>query len=199
MNTSTSSSNLIRSGVSFCGRPRTRSRGFSLIEALAVMTIAAILIGVGTPAMTATLRSVELTSATNDFIGSLLLARSEAVKRKGRVVLCKSPDGATCAQAGDWDQGWIVFHDVNNNAVHDPGEAIIQRTQALRSDLRVTGNASVTRYVSYAASGTTNLSNGGFQAGTITVCGLAAGEARQIVLSSSGRPRVQKATVASCA
>jgi type IV fimbrial biogenesis protein FimT len=198
MSTSIASSNSLRLGVFPRGQSTRRSRGFTLTEALVVMAIAAILIGIGTPAMTATLRSVKLSSATNDLIGSLLLARSEAVKRKGRVVLCKSADGVACTQGGGWDQGWIVFHDANNNAAHDPGEAIIQRTEALGADMRVTGNASVARYVSYAPSGTTNLWNGGFQAGTITVCGHAASEARQIVLSSSGRPRVQKATVASC-
>jgi type IV fimbrial biogenesis protein FimT len=163
------------------------------------MALAAILVGVGTPAMTATARSVELSSATNDLIGSLLLARSEAVKRKGRVVLCKSSDGSGCAQADGWEQGWIVFHDANNNGVHEAGEAVIQRIQALQPNLRVSGNASLSRYISYAPSGATSMANGAFQAGTITICGQPAGEARQIVLSSSGRPRVQKTTVASCA
>ena len=151
--------------------------------------------------MTATVRSVQLSSASNDLLAGLLMARSEAIKRNGRVVLCKSADGISCAGTGGWEQGWIVFHDGNNNGTRDGGEEIIQRAQALSADLRVTGNLNVARYVSYAPTGATRLVGGGFQAGTITLCRQSAegGEARQIVLSSSGRPRVQKTLVGACA
>jgi type IV fimbrial biogenesis protein FimT len=200
MNTSTSSLNLVHFAAFPCGRSKTRSRGFTVIEVLAVMAIAAILVGVGAPAMTATLRSVELSSATNDLMGSLLLARSEAVKRKGRVVLCKSPDGASCAQAGGWQQGWIVFHDANNNGLREAGEVLIVQQEALSTNLRLTGNVNVANYVSFAPNGATKLVGGNFQAGTLTVCNqsLEAEEARQIVVNAVGRARVQKATVASC-
>jgi type IV fimbrial biogenesis protein FimT len=130
----------------------------------------------------------------------MLLARSEAVKRKGRVVLCKSRDGATCAQAGGWDQGWIVFHDVNNNGLREAGEVLIVQQEALSANLRLTGNLNVANYVSFAPNGATKLVGGNFQAGTLTVCNhsLEAEEARQIVVNAVGRARVQKAPVASC-
>ena len=66
--------------------------------------------------------------------------------------------------------------------------------------LRISGNASLASYVAYVANGSTRLTNGGFQAGTLTVC-QASGRstpARQIVINATGRPRVQKSVVDSC-
>jgi type IV fimbrial biogenesis protein FimT len=177
-----------------------RSRGFTLVELLIVLAVAAVLAGVTVPAMNALVKSVKLTSATNDLFASLLMARSEAVKRNSRVALCKSSDGISCASSGGWEQGWIVFHDTNNDGMHASGEEIVMRAQALSPDLRLSGNLNVAKYVSYSPSGNAKLVGGGFQAGTITLCNESAssGEARQIILSTAGRPRVQKIQIASC-
>ena len=95
----------------------------------------------------------------------------------------------------------MVFHDANNNGSRDSSETVIGRGHALASDLRVTGNLNVARYVSYTGAGATKTVGGGFQSGTLTMCHQSAdgGEARQIIISASGRPRVQKTTVALCA
>jgi len=179
---------------------RRAIRGFTLIELVAVLAIAAILLGTGVPAFSGLIRSSELTSATNDLFASLVLARSEAAKRGSRVAMCKSADGVVCAKTGGWEQGWIVFHDANNNGSHDVGEEIVLHAQPMAKDLRLSGNLNVAKYVSYAPTGETKLVGGGFQAGTITLCNASArGEsAREIIISSSGRPRVQKTRVASC-
>ncbi|ROZ75815.1 GspH/FimT family pseudopilin [Ramlibacter sp. WS9] len=200
MNTSTSS--FVRTPASFFASrtPRRRNRGFTLIELLIVMAVLAILAGIGVPTMKSMVRSVELSSASNDLLAGFLIARSEAVKRHSRVVLCKSSDGLTCSTTGGWEQGWLVFHDANNNGMREEGEAIAHRQQALAGNLRVTGNLNVVRYISYAPNGTTKLVGGGFQAGTITLCNQSpdSGPARQIILSSAGRARVQKSQVATC-
>lgn len=178
-----------------------RIRGFTVIETLTVTAIAAILVGVAGPALTATVRSVQLSSASNDLLAGFFLARSEAVKRKSRAVICKSADGVTCSATGGWQQGWMVFHDADNSGTRDAGETVIGHGQALASSLRVTGNLNVARYVSYSATGVTRLVGGGFQAGTLTLCQESTSrvEARQIILSSAGRPRVQKTQVSACA
>lgn len=177
------------------------ARGFTLIELMIVLAVASVLLGTAVPAMTSTIKSVQLSSASNQLLAGLLLARSEAIKRNGRGVICKSADGATCTASGDWEQGWLVFHDADNDGSRDAGEAIVQQVEHLAGDLRVKGKLSVARYISYGADGGTRFASGGFQAGTITLClrSANAGEARQIIVSSSGRPRVQKARVDDCA
>src|SRR5689334_9813473 len=114
-------------------------RGFTLIEALAVMAVASVLLGAAAPSMTSLVRSLQLSSASNDLLGSFLIARSESVKRGGRVVICKSSNGATCASTGGWEQGWIVFDDANNNGTRESNESLIQYSQALSKELRLTG------------------------------------------------------------
>lgn len=185
--------------------PRTARRqslqGFTLIELMLVIAVASVLLGFGIPSMTALMNSNKLTAASNALLSSMRLARSEAFKRNGRVVLCKSRDGASCITTGGWEQGWIVFHDADGNGEHDQAEVIIERGNPLPDTLRLTGNSTVARYVSFVATGAARMAGGGFQAGTVTVCNLSAtgGEARQIVLNAVGRPRVQRVAVASCA
>jgi type IV fimbrial biogenesis protein FimT len=174
--------------------------GFSLVEVLAVLTVMALLLSVGVPSLVSALNSVKLTSATNSFLAHLHFARSESIKRNGRVVMCKSSDGHSCNPAGGWEQGWIIVHDANNNGLADPDEEILLRQEALPAALRLSGNQSVARYVSFAPTGATKLAGGGFQAGTLTLCRESAdgGDARQIVLNAVGRPRVQKVSVSTC-
>ena len=167
--------------------------GVTLIELLVVVLVVAALMVLATPAFLSVVNSIRLTTAVNSLFSALHLARSEAAKRNARVVVCKSAMGDACTATGGWDQGWIVFHDANNNAALDAGEALLAREQALPQPIRFTGNNNVVRYVSYTAIGTA-------QPGTLTVCQLSATsvDARQIVISNSGRPRTVKTTVAQC-
>lgn len=174
-------------------------RGYSLVEVLVATAMAALLAAVAVPAFDSLIGTSRLTAATNDLLFSMHLARSEAIKRSSRVALCKTADGVVCSAGGGWEQGWIVFHDANQNGERDPEEVVIQRIQPAGGGLRLTGNSPVARYVSYVATGNTKMPGGGFQAGTLTVCSAGAREARQIVVSAAGRPRVQKAGLVACA
>jgi type IV fimbrial biogenesis protein FimT len=144
--------------------------------------------------------SSRLTTLANSFLSNLYLARSEAIKRNSRAVLCKSSDGLACSDSGGWHQGWILFHDANNNAALDASEAVILTQSALPPGFMLTGNMPVARYISYSAIGATELTSGAFQAGTLTLCSnsSSSGNARHIVISSTGRPRIQRASLSSC-
>jgi type IV fimbrial biogenesis protein FimT len=181
-------------------RRAKRARGYSIVEVAVTLAVAATLMAVGVPSVASMLASVKLTSVSNALLFDLYLARSEAIKRNGRVVLCKSADGVTCASGGGWEQGAIVFHDVNNNGARDPGESLIYHEQRSTSEIRVSGNQSVGSYVSYGPDGRSRMASGAFQAGTLTLCRQSSDstEARQIVINSGGRPRVQKALVSFC-
>lgn len=180
-----------------CNRP---AQGTTLIDLLIGVAVMAVLVRMTSPAMSSVMDSLRLTAASNTFLSALHLTRSEAIKRNSRVVLCKSATGTSCAVDGGWGQGWVVFHDANNNAALDSGEEVIRRESALPSHFSMTGNTPVAKYVSYTALGTPKLSAGAFQAGTITVCRQSASsvDARQIILSSTGRPRIERATVSAC-
>ena len=178
---------------------RYPQRGFTLVELLISLAVMAVLVTFAVPSFHSLMDSSKLTAASNSLLSSMYLARSEAIKRGTRVVLCKSANGIVCADSGGWEQGWMVFHDANNNGERDGSELVIQRIAPLAASLRLTGNSTVAKYVSFLSTGGTRQVGGGFQAGTLTVCNHAAGEARQIVLNAVGRPRIQKISSTSCA
>ena len=91
--------------------PLRRGAGLTLVELLVVLAIAAILLSSGVPSFVRLVHSVQLSMASNAFLSSLRLARSEAQRRGGRVAVCKSANGESCTSSGGWEQGWIVFHE----------------------------------------------------------------------------------------
>lgn len=179
---------------------RSGSAGFTLIELLVVLSLVAILLSLAMPSLAGMANSMRVTTATNSLFSSLMLARSEAIKRNSRAVVCKSATGNACITSGGWEQGWIVFHDDNNNAALDAGEVVLSREQAVSQPIRLTGKGPMASYVSYTPIGTTSYPSGAFQADTLTICPKSATsvDARQIKISSAGRPRTLRTTVAHC-
>jgi type IV fimbrial biogenesis protein FimT len=174
---------------------RQPCRGFTLTELLVTLAIASILMVVALPVMNSVGTAMRLTSLSNDFLSQLHLARSEAIKRNSRVAICKSGDGSSCSESGDWEQGSIVFHDANDNGLREVDEQLIQRGQPLPDDFRFTGNQNVRHYISFDPRGVTH------QAGALTLCSRSTEPvtARQVVISMVGRPRIKKTSLESCA
>jgi len=168
---------------------------------MSVLAVTAVLVSVAVPSMEDLIDSTRVTAASNELLGGLLLTRSEAMKRRARVTLCKSADGQSCTATGGWQQGWIVFEDADGNGVRGAAEKVVRVQPPLAGNLRLTGTAPVAKYVSYAPNGATRTVGGGFQAGTLTVCAASPGPAgaRQIILNATGRPRTQKVELPSCA
>jgi type IV fimbrial biogenesis protein FimT len=175
-------------------------RAFTLIELLVTLCLAAILLTAAIPSFARLHASVQLSTTARDFLASLRLARSEALKRGGKVVMCKSADGASCADSGGWHQGWIIFHDADENGAPDANETLIQYSQALDARLALTGNAPVARSFTFVGQAGSRTGTGAMQAGTLTLCSRldAPGDGRQIVLSSGGRADVRRLAVRSC-
>lgn len=170
----------------------TQQSGFTLIELIITLAIAAMVLAIGVPSFQGMMRDNRLTTQVNELVAAMNLARSEAIKRGRRVTLCKSADGASCAAGGGYQQGWIVFVDANDNAAVDAGEQVLRVKAAMEGGLTLTGNSTVQSYISYVAGGMSQLVTGGFQAGTLTLC--AAPKARLIIINSLGRARVAEAS-----
>lgn len=177
--------------------PSEERAGFTLVELVVTLATAAVLLVLVVPNLNDATLNGKLRSQANAFLATLHLARSEAIKRNERVVVCKSADGETCEVgngSGGWDQGWMVFHDPNNNGVQANDENIIERHQPLVFGFSLTGNANVDDYISFSPSGATMLTSGAFQSGTLTLCRSAptlASRWRKIVVSATGRARIE--------
>jgi type IV fimbrial biogenesis protein FimT len=179
------------------GRRSAACSGVTLLELLTVMAVLVGLLTVATPFVSAVRGSIQLSSATADLLVHLHQARSEAIKRNGRAAICKSLDGLSCTTTNGWEQGWIVFHDNDNDAQRDPSERIVSRVQKLPDGMRVAGNDPVRNYVSFDDTGGTRSTSGAFLAGTFTLCRISAspGEGRKIVINAVGRPRTVRTGV----
>lgn len=99
-------------------------QGFTLVELIVTLAVAAILMGTAVPSFTSLMNSNRLATQANDLLGAVMIARSEAIRLNRRVILCSSNDGATCAsEAARWS-GWLVFVDNNRNDTPDNGEVL---------------------------------------------------------------------------
>ncbi len=104
---------------------RCAQAGFTLVELMVTVSIAAILLTIGVPSMVDLIRDARLASQSDLLASTLNLARTEAIKQRTNIKVCPSAtpssDTSTAcdAGAGAWATGWIVI-----------GTGVLQRNQA---------------------------------------------------------------------
>lgn len=164
-----------------------QNRGFTLIELMVTLAIAAILatLSVSIPKL---LQHETITSEVNNLIADLSLTRSEAVKTGEQVLICKSQDLTQCSNNINWDAGRLIFIDKNKNYQKDPGEQIIRVRQPLPGFLSLKSTAwgpGNGRYLSYQPTGFIQ------QNGTFAFCDRNRNaRPRGVIYMRSGRNRI---------
>jgi len=148
---------------------KANNAGFTLLEVMVAVTVLAILLGVGVPGFRDFVRNSRMTAATNDIVTDFSIARSEAVKRRVPVTLCKSQNLTACdADATGAFRTWIMFVDdadpavaagTDGNGVVDVGEVLL-RQRTIADTITVTTNANARR-VTFLPSGYPNAAAGG--------------------------------------
>ena len=113
------------------------SRGFTSIELMVVAAILGVLAMLAGPQFTALIERWRVRDTTESMVSTLYYARSEAIKRGGKIGIEKLPNGtAGCQLAGtkqDWGCGWVVFVDSNGNGKKDASEEVLQTTPTPRN------------------------------------------------------------------
>ena len=98
--------------------PNCRSHGFTLIELMVVIAIAAILLTLAGPSFVSAYRNARLNSYTNGMVAAINATRGEAMKRN-MFALMQPKDGS------DWNTGWIIFVDTDMNMQLDRSKDIV--------------------------------------------------------------------------
>ena len=105
---------------------RKSGQGFTLVELLITIAIAAILATIAIPSYRAMVRKNSVINQADGFLNVLMLARSEAVRRNRNVTVCKNTNTTTpaCTTSGTWDAGILVYADTDGDGAYDAGEEI---------------------------------------------------------------------------
>ncbi len=166
---------------------------FTLVELLTVLAIAAILLSLAVPRFKATLAGIRVSSEINRLMGSINLARSNAIRLNTAVTMCPFAvaGNETLKCEGNHQAGWIVFVNPNRDAVVDAEEEVLRVFPASDSRLTISNRAGSR----LAGDRLTYLADG--RAGrtmTLQVCPRngAEGASRSVVVSNVGRPRVAR-------
>lgn len=175
--------------------------GFTLIELMVTLAVAAILLVIAVPSFVTFQRNSELTSATNALVGAISAARGEALKRGMSAVVVP-------ATGSNWTNGWSAFIDQNNNQVLDAGEPVILQQSALATYFSASGQGTAsgsTGYIMFDPSGYAKTSTATFQASTLTIArndlsgATLQEQTRIIVIAKTGRVRsCRPSTDATC-
>jgi type IV fimbrial biogenesis protein FimT len=141
--------------------------GVSMVELLIVLTIAAILLAIGTAAYRNVTASYRISSEINGLLGDMQYARSEAIKQGQNVAICVSTTGTDCAKNNtNWNLGWIVVASSATPPTTGNNAALVLRAQAAFSGTDTLTDG-VTSYISFDREGlalgllTTMSGNGG--------------------------------------
>jgi type IV fimbrial biogenesis protein FimT len=104
-------------------------RAFSLHQALVTLVVISIVSTIAVPAYQQLISSQRIATAVNSLVTALHLARSEAIKRNERAILCPRADGQMCRNngAGDttWENGYLVYIDRNANHEFDADDVLV--------------------------------------------------------------------------
>jgi type IV fimbrial biogenesis protein FimT len=185
--------------------------GFTLIELMVTLAVAAVVLTLGVPSFQDMMRNNRLTTYANAMISDLNFARSEAIKGGGgingklRVTMRKS--------GANWEQGWDVFLDYptpidcnpNVSGACDYGvngsldvdgdgkidEIVLRQREALAANYTLRGNNNFINYISYQSNGRSN------NFGSFVVCDNRDGNnlpekntSRLVIVNKTGRVRV---------
>ncbi|HET6784279.1 MAG TPA: GspH/FimT family pseudopilin, partial [Pseudoxanthomonas sp.] len=116
--------------------------GFSLLEALVVMAVSAILLAIGVPSYRSMIENQRASSTMHLLTAYMASARGTAISYRIPTVVCPSNRTGGCRMDGDWSQGWLMFFDADGNRQPDAREDILRDENApLHPSLRLVSSS----------------------------------------------------------
>ncbi|AVP57324.1 general secretion pathway protein GspH [Pulveribacter suum] len=174
-----------------CKRKLHLTGGFTIVELMVVVAILAILAALAAPSFAPIVERWRVRQAVEGLQSTLYYARSEAIKRGGKVVLRKNPQDTEGCQQADlvqaWGCGWFVFVDTNDNGTRQASEELLQTIPPVRNlDVMRTPSGEFLRFDRFGMAGAN------MQSFTISPVGpgVTSPATSTLCMSSGGRIRV---------
>ncbi len=156
------------------GMMTNQDDGFTFLELLVVLAVAAILLSVAAPSFRSMIDNQRLQSVIGPLSLSTASARSEAAKSGDAITVCARATDSQCGS--DWNNGILVFRDGDyargeTTAAVSSSDEILRIVQAHNSNVTLSALASNNRtasgeytpsYVRYEPDGRANWKNGTF-------------------------------------
>jgi type IV fimbrial biogenesis protein FimT len=158
-----------------------RNRGFTLAELLVALGIGALLLALVSPGLARQRGAAALRAASNQTLAALQLARRVALARGQSVTVCPSADSVTCGFDG---AEWLLFSNAPGGVDNrlEATDELLQRWTLPRGVV-VTGTRGFAAFQPRPGAATTV---------TFQFCHRAAPAALAIVVSQTGRPRIDR-------
>ena len=164
---------------------------------MVTLSIIAIIVALAGPPYRQFIQNQRLSATASDLQRGLTLARTEAISRAARVVVCTSNNNTACT-SGPWSDGWIVFVDrdgsgtLTDSATNPEPILLVQQGPLRNVSSKAVG---VGALVSYGGSGYSRPvspnSVDEVVTGRVLFCdNRGAGFARAVWVTATGIPRV---------
>ena len=168
-------------------RSNSHSQGFTLIELLVTVAILGIVAVIAAPSLQNFVLNSRIRAQAAALTSSLAFARTEAITRGTRVVTCPLTASVACGCRVDkeeWESGWQVFVDTDDDAICDSDDSLLEVHGPLDgSGTTLRGNGNVKYKVSF-------IYDGSAQPGTFVLCDHRREDhARTIEVLATGRIR----------
>jgi len=135
---------------------RKKQSAFTLVELIVTMAVLAVLAAIAVPSFTTMIANNRSSSLGREFAAAINLVRAEAIKRGGRVSICVSSNGSSCAAAStNWNAGWLIFVDgaTSDTAAPSVGTLIQYHQGDSRSSITVVKGATAQAYFRFTGQG----------------------------------------------
>ena len=171
-------------------QPRRRPcrTGHTLLELLAVLSIAALLMAAALPSLQQVLARQQVRAAATDLFSAIELTRAQAMARGQRVLLMPAGPGGM-----DWRTGWLVFIDRNVNLAFDGDDELLFRQGPLAAGFSVQfafSSATPPLYIAYNGAGRSCSATNSLAARWGTLSLILGKQRRHIKINMLGRVRV---------
>lgn len=129
--------------VAHAGAPQ---RGFTLIELMVTVVVLTVVLLITVPSFQNFIATQRVRNASYDLVSALLLARSQAIARNGRVSVGPPQN------ADDWGDGWIV-QDAADGDADDEDAPNVYASQGALPGVAISANIDNLKRVTYGNDG----------------------------------------------